>query len=859
MKSKLLLVFALVTVQFSFGNAITVADPVAPSVQPLVYCDPNNDGFGEFDLTSVTSFILAAQSGNASDYVVTYHGTPGDSDAGDNPLPSPYNNITPWNQVIYYRIENTITNAYATGSFALTDNPSPEATIPVDYSLCDLNNNGMEVFDLTTKIAEILGSLNPATNAVTFYTSLTDAEAAMGQIIFINSFVASDGETIFARVTSNQAGCYDVVSFQLHVEPVPNSMQPNYPQYALCDVTGLPGYETFDLTSRYNSIVMGQTGVDVVFYPSLGDAQNNVSVITNPSAYVNQVMYVQTLGVRLTNPVTGCYVISTMDIRVEPFMQLTTPTPLSVCDADANPNNQYVAFDLTVKNSEITQGLTGYTVTYYPTLTDAQNGTNPINNPTSYTNVSSAIQTLGVRVTNSSGCYSITTLDIRVLPIPVPNINPVPLRNCDADGNGSELFNLTLNAAYIRNGDPNLTLHYYNTLFDANTNHNEITNPTAFVSSGGSVWIRVENNRVDYQGNYCYVLVEQTLTIGILQPLIYASEGNYNSICVDYVTDAVLRPLTLQTNVGNPSAYHFEWYQDGDFTTVIGTSPTFTVDTAAPNGVTRHYAVGITSVSGSGCSSATFPYSVGQSGPAAITSTTPNGYTVTNLSGVQSITVGISGYGVYQYSLDNGPHQESNVFDNVSLGLHAVKVWDTEGACDTLIIGQIGVFESQVPAPTGFNSQTLAPGSTLANIVVNGTNVQWYASATNKNGFSMLAAPLPSNTVLVDGTTYYATQTVGGIESTAYLPVTVHLSLGLDENGILPIQYAPNPVKNNLTLQSTKVLKSIMIYTMLGQKVMEQNFDTSTISIDLSNLAAGNYLLKAQSESGQRTIRIIKE
>jgi hypothetical protein len=69
-------------------------------------------------------------------------------------------------------------------------------------------------------------------------------------------------------------------------------------------------------------------------------------------------------------------------------------------------------------------------------------------------------------------------------------------------------------------------------------------------------------------------------------------------------------------------------------------------------------------------------------------------------------------------------------------------------------------------APTGQANQTFCSGATLAQLSVSGTAIQWYAFA---NG----GAPLPTSTALVNGTTYYASQTVNGLESTSRLAVTV--------------------------------------------------------------------------------------
>ena len=72
---------------------------------------------------------------------------------------------------------------------------------------------------------------------------------------------------------------------------------------------------------------------------------------------------------------------------------------------------------------------------------------------------------------------------------------------------------------------------------------------------------------------------------------------------------------------------------------------------------------------------------------------------------------------------------------------------------------------ANVAAPTGAASQTFCAGKTVADLVATGTNIKWYDAAT-------AGSVLPASTVLVNGTTYYATQTVSGVESTNRLAVT---------------------------------------------------------------------------------------
>ncbi len=72
-------------------------------------------------------------------------------------------------------------------------------------------------------------------------------------------------------------------------------------------------------------------------------------------------------------------------------------------------------------------------------------------------------------------------------------------------------------------------------------------------------------------------------------------------------------------------------------------------------------------------------------------------------------------------------------------------------------------------APTGAASQTFCSGATVAQLNATGTAVQWYTTPTG-------GSPLANTTVLMNGSTYYATQTVNGLESINRLAVTVTIN-----------------------------------------------------------------------------------
>ena len=114
------------------------------------------------------------------------------------------------------------------------------------------------------------------------------------------------------------------------------------------------------------------------------------------------------------------------------------------------------------------------------------------------------------------------------------------------------------------------------------------------------------------------------------------------------------------------------------------------------------------------------------------------------------------------------------------------------------------------PAPTGNSPQTfcISQNATVSNLVIAGSQIKWYSSISGSTA-------LPSNTLLQNGVTYYATKTDQGCESVQRLPIVVTLvttnipatdfaapSLCSDENGTKKVnltQYETNLVVNSPT------------------------------------------------------------
>lgn len=73
------------------------------------------------------------------------------------------------------------------------------------------------------------------------------------------------------------------------------------------------------------------------------------------------------------------------------------------------------------------------------------------------------------------------------------------------------------------------------------------------------------------------------------------------------------------------------------------------------------------------------------------------------------------------------------------------------------------------------------------------------------------------------------------------------------------ITYFPNPVEDQLTITGTSEIKNVSVYSVLGQKVLENNSRDLTINLNMSGLSSGTYFVKAETVDGNHTFKVIKE
>jgi hypothetical protein len=386
---------------------------------------------------------------------------------------------------------------------------------------------------------------------------------------------------------------------ELNVDPSPVAPI-NLENITLCDdqdSNTQNGTRLVDLTQRTPDVLAQQplaaSNYEVTYYISQTAAEAGTLPITPATAYMGSDG--ETIWVRVENLTTGCYNLGTFQLEIGIPLLVATPQPINECDNDANPNDQHTTFDLTVR--EITP-LAGYTIRYYPSLAEAHNDANEIMDPTAYVNVPAAVQTLGVAIISAEGCKSYTTLNIRVLPVPTPNTAPstLPALCEETTGSGQAHVDLTQNASYIINSDPNVVLHYFNSMADLESNTNEITNPSnalvGDVSIAGQtinqiqyVYIAVSSTvNSDYTNRPCYVVVPQGY---IINPLPQVKQNHVYQECEadpsginDGITQFNLESQTAALNVSLPttpsSTYSIAFYEGPGATNMIATPNNYT-------------------------------------------------------------------------------------------------------------------------------------------------------------------------------------------------------------------------------------------------------------------------------------------
>ncbi|MGL2963295.1 choice-of-anchor L domain-containing protein [Flavobacterium sp. RSB2_4_14] len=326
-----------------------------------------------------------------------------------------------------------------------------------------------------------------------------------------------------------------------------------------------------------------------------------------------------------------------------------------------------VSFTVTIFNVDDKPNVTiceNYTL---PTLTIGQYFTGPNGTGTSLVagTVITTSQTIYIYAVSPylPRCSDESSFTVTIIDTPIANSVPASLRTiCDQDGTNDgvisfNLSNLTAAVLGTQTGSE-FTIAYYENLANATNQTNAIISTTLT-----TVYVRVNNTLAPS----CYDIKPISIIVNKL-PEPTPVDG---IICIDSETGTLLNPYTIFSGLST-ATHHFVWTNEAGVTVGNGNSYQ-----AILPGV---YTLVATSIA-TGCSSEPVSITVSPSEPAVVT------YTVSDdFADSQSITVVATGQGNnFEYQLDNGPFQDSPIFQNVTSGLHTVTVRDKYGCGITTI------------------------------------------------------------------------------------------------------------------------------------------------------------------------------
>lgn len=352
-------------------------------------------------------------------------------------------------------------------------------------------------------------------------------------------------------------------------------------------------------------------------------------------------------------------------------------TTLSSCDYNLDGFTNYNLFDA---EADVTNNNNALTLeNFFFSQAEAISNTNPIPTPTNFDNTA-INQIVYARVTNANGCISVAevTLTFANNPIVFP-LYP----GCDDDTNdGITSFDLDAMEAFVlsNNNVPNTaTITFYGSQSDLENQTNPLSGTYENTDSSyfDTLYVQITDNGI------CYAYASIYLTVNPSPELISDEDMVY---CLNLFPETIL--LEAGILYGNPIDFNYQWQLNG--TDLLESTEQISVNEVGT------YTVTVTN--SDGCSN-TRTITVLPSNLATI-----QDILITEASDNNSITIIVSGQGDYEYSIDNGYFQDSNIFTNVSAGYHTIHIQD-KNECGTISadVSVLGFPKFFTPNGDGYN------------------------------------------------------------------------------------------------------------------------------------------------------------
>ena len=387
-------------------------------------------------------------------------------------MPTLYTNTTPI-ETVYARIQNRANpDCHAITDFDLVVKAAPIFHLATDWTVCDMDADGLYAFDLSQKDGEIYDGQDPSVFAVAYFGSQADADANLNAIgpSYTNT---NPVETIYYRIHNTAyPECYETGNFRIEVIAGVTANTPT--DLEACDDNN-DGFYVFDLSATEAEIIGSQNAgsISISYHRSQLDAENKAN--PQPLDYTNSNAYSETVYVRAENTADGsCYDTTTFAVRVFDSPVLQTVEDWQVCDDD---NDGSYSFDLALKDAEILggQSATDFTITYHLNETDAQAGQNALTG--SFDNTSNP-QSIYYRIENNANnaCFLTDSFALQVFETPTA-YTPTAIIACDINETGTQTFDLSTKDIEVLGGQDTSIYEvvYFASADDAANNQNVLS------------------------------------------------------------------------------------------------------------------------------------------------------------------------------------------------------------------------------------------------------------------------------------------------------------------------------------------------------------------------------------------------
>jgi hypothetical protein len=181
-------------------------------------------------------------------------------------------------------------------------------------------------------------------------------------------------------------------------------------------------------------------------------------------------------------------------------------------------------------------------------------------------------------------------------------------------------------------------------------------------------------------------------------------------------------------------------------------------------------------------------------------------------------------------------------------------VSQTANGC-TSAAANIVVTVNAIPAaPSGNAEQDFTAGETLADLEItigDGNTAEWFILVDG------VYESVPESTELVDGTTYYVSQTSAACTSTVFA-VTANEALGAESFDLTGLVVYPNPATSAVNIKGNTNIIEVVVFNVLGQEVIRQKASGQMAIVDISALAQGTYTVHIFADGASTAKTIIK-